>query len=309
LATRPLDRSTTLGIVIVTWNSARFIVDCLSSTPAQYYPQTAVIDNHSNDNTAELVRTGFPDVRLIVNAENVGYAKANNQGILLSLRGGTAEEAISTKEQSSDSRSLAFTCGSIPGYLLLLNPDTKLPGHGIERMLAYLEANPKVGVLAPKLVNPDGTPQPSCRRFPTYRSLFFSLDREYKMGGFDFDRIQEVEQPMASCLLFRSEVLEQVGLFDEQFSMYFNDVDLSRRIHDAGWTTVYYPEVSVWHYRGGSTNQARPKMILSSHLGLFRYLRKYDKSGWFWLKGIPLAIIIELVALARVFAWRLRPVR
>ena len=97
-------------------------------------------------------------------------------------------------------------------------------------------------------------------------------------------------------------MLAEVGLFDEQFPMFFNDVDLVKRVHDAGWKVLYYPEISVWHHLGGSTEQRRTAMILSSHHSLFRYFRKHDRSGWWWFKAIPLALAIELAAFARIAA-------
>ena len=300
-----------LGIVVVTWNSARFMQDCLTSIPGPYHSQTIVIDNNSRDNTVELIRTGFPRVRLVIKPTNAGYARANNQGLAML---GIRDRGSGIGENPDNLQSSIFNLQSsiVSQYVLLLNPDTRLPPNAISDMLAYMEANPAVGALAPKLVNSDGSPQPSVRRFPTYRNMLpelLGLRGAYRMPGFDFNATQEVEQPMASCLLFRREVFEQVGLFDEQFPMYFNDVDLSRRIADAGWKTVYNPQVAVWHYRGGSTNQARAKMIAAMHRGLFRYFAKHDRSGWFWLRAVPLAIVIQIVALIRIIAWRVKLVR
>lgn len=269
-----------VGTVIVTWNSRRFVRDCLVSIPTHYHSRTIVIDNDSNDDTARIVRTEFPAVRLQVNAANLGYAQANNQGL----------KALTAQTPR-------------PDYLLLLNPDARLPPGGVERMADYLGQHPEVGMLAPRLVNPDGTAQASVRRLPTYRNMLSALlgvQAAYRIKGFNYDAIQEVEQPMASCLLIRRQVLDQVGLFDEQFPMFLNDVDLSRRVRDAGWKTVYYPEVAVWHYLGGSTEQRRVKMILLAHQALFRYFRKYDQSGWFRLKAVPVVLVIELAALMRI---------
>jgi hypothetical protein len=275
-----------LRIIVVSWNSAEFISDCLASIPEPCRPQTIVVDNNSGDETASIVKTEFPQVRLIANPTNTGFAHAGNQGIHLSLA-----------PQLS------------PRYILLLNPDTRLPAGGIEKLLGDLEAHPEIGVLAPKLVNPDGSPQPSVRRFPTYGNMlreFIGLESAYKMSGFDFNAFQEVEQPMASCLLIRREVIEQVGVFDEAFPIFFNDVDLSRRIRDAGWKTAYDPEIEVWHYRAASTELRRTRMIFEMYQALFRYFRKHDRSGWFWLKAVPLGLVIELVALVRIAAHLIR---
>lgn len=276
-------------------------MNCLASIPRTPNVRVIVVDNNSTDSTAKLIRAEFPSVKLVVNSRNAGYAHANNQGL--------RELGLGVRGPGSAPVSDPRTPTPEPSFLLLLNPDTVLPSGGIERMVEHLEAHPGAGVLAPRLTDSDGNAQASVRRFPTYRNMLgalFGRGGDYRMKGFDYDGVQEVEQPMASCLLFRSEVLARVGLFDEQFPMFFNDVDLLKRVHEAGWKIVYYPEVSVWHYVGGSTELRRTAMIISSHHSLFRYFRKHDRSGWFWLKAMPLALVVELAAFARVIAGALR---
>lgn len=293
-----------VAVIVVTWNSARFIMNCLASIPRASNVRVIVVDNNSTDSTVRLIRAEFPSVRLIVNQRNTGYAHANNQGL--------TELGLRVRSQGSAPTSQSRIPTPAPFFLLFLNPDTVLPSGGIERMVEQLEAHPDVGVLAPRLTDSDGNAQASVRRFPTYRNMIgalFGRGGDYRMSGFDYDRPQEVQQPMASCLLFRSDVLEEVGLFDEQFPMFFNDVDLLRRVRDAGWKILYYPEVSVWHYLGASTEQRRTAMIVASHHGLFRYFRKHDRSGWFWLKSVPLVLFVELAAFVRIIAGALRPRR
>jgi GT2 family glycosyltransferase len=293
-----------VAVIVVTWNSARFIMNCLASIPRASNVRVIVVDNNSTDSTVRLIRDEFPSVRLIVNQRNTGYAHANNQGL--------TELGLRVRSQGSAPTSQSRIPTPAPFFLLFLNPDTVLPSGGIERMVEQLEAHPDVGVLAPRLTDSDGNAQASVRRFPTYRNMIgalFGRGGDYRMSGFDYDRPQEVQQPMASCLLFRSDVLEEVGLFDEQFPMFFNDVDLLRRVRDAGWKILYYPEVSVWHYLGASTEQRRTAMIVASHHGLFRYFRKHDRSGWFWLKSVPLVLFVELAAFVRIIAGALRPRR
>jgi GT2 family glycosyltransferase len=290
------------AVIIVTWNSARFIMNCLASIPRDPSVRTIVVDNSSTDSTVKLIRAEFPSVELMVNPSNTGYAHANNQG-LKGLGIGVGGRGSGVRGQGT---------GDEPRFVLLLNPDTILPSGGVERMVEYLEGHPEAGALAPRLVDSDGNSQPSVRRFPTYRNMLGALfggGGDYRLNGFDYDEPREVEQPMASCLLFRREVLDKVGLFDEQFPMFFNDVDLLKRVHEAGWKVLYYPEVSVWHYVGGSTVQRRTAMIMSSHHSLFRYFRKHDRSGHFWLKALPLALVVELGAFVRIIASALRSKR
>jgi GT2 family glycosyltransferase len=272
-------------------------MNCLASIPRTPGVRIVVVDNNSTDSTVKLIGAEFPGVRLIRNSRNAGYAHANNQGLAeLGFRGSRAQ-GFGPEPRNSG------TPEPISPFVLLLNPDTILPSGGLERMVEYLDACPGAGAVAPRLVDSDGNPQASVRRFPTWRNMLaalFGRGGDYRMSGFDYDREQEVEQPMASCLLLRTEALVEVGLFDEQFPMFFNDVDLLKRLHDAGWKALYYPDVSVWHHVGGSTEQRRQAMILSSHHSLFRYFRKHDRSGWWWLKAIPLAFVIELAAFVRV---------
>ena len=278
-----------VAVIVVTWNSARFIMNCLASIPKDQGVRTIVIDNNSTDSTVKLIRAEFPNAQLIVNSSNTGYAHANNQGL---------------KELGFGVGNPGDACRK-PRFVLFLNPDTILPTGGIERMVEHLEEHPAAGALAPRLVDSDGSPQASVRRFPTYRNMLgalFGSGGDYRMRGFDYDAAQEVEQPMTSCLLVRGNVLDLVGLFDEQFAMFFNDVDLLKRMSEAGWKARYYPEVSVWHHVGGSTEQRRVAMITSTHHSLFRYFRKHDKSGRFWLKAVPLAFVVELAAFVRIAA-------
>ena len=126
------------------------------------------------------------------------------------------------------------------------------------------------------------------------------------MKCFDYSRTAEIEQPMASCLMVRKTVFDQLGGMDEQFPMFYNDVDLSKRMADAGWKTVYVADARVVHRHGASTRQVRAKMIPESHRSAFRYLRKHDRSGIFWLKAIVLLPLFEITSLLRVIAYRLR---
>ena len=160
----------------------------------------------------------------------------------------------------------------------------------------------------------------SIRSFPTAASLFWELVGlsrlfpkshifgRWKMKYFDYDRTGEVEQPMASCLMVRRVVLDSLGGMDEQFPIYFNDVDFSKRMADAGWKTAYLAEARVVHRHGGSTKQVRTKMIRESHRSTFRYLRKHDHSGLFWLKAIVLLPLFEITSLLRIIVYRLRTV-
>jgi GT2 family glycosyltransferase len=295
-----------LSVVIVTWNSAADIDACIDSINFGWEFEVIVVDNASGDATVQNLR-GHHHLKLVENASNLGYARANNQGIRLA----TGE------------------------YVLLLNPDTRVELGSLDALSAYLDEHPQIGAVAPQLVSPEGTTQFSIRSFPTAASLFWELIGfsrlfpksrifgRWKMKYFDYDRTAEVEQPMASCLMLRRTALDSLVpspsslvpspsslvpcMMDEHFPIFFNDVDLSKRMADAGWKTVYVADANVIHRHGASTKQVRAKMIRESHRSAFRYLRKHDHSGLFWLKAIVLLPLFEVTSLLRVLAYRLRP--
>jgi GT2 family glycosyltransferase len=305
-----------LSAVIVTWNSSADIDACVDSVNYGEEFEVIVVDNASSDATVESLRRHH-HLKLIENPSNLGYARANNQGLKLA----TGE------------------------YVLLLNPDTRTELGALDTLSSYLDEHPKVGAVAPRLVSPDGTTQFSIRSLPTAASLFWELIGlarlfpksrtfgRWKMKYFNYDDTAEVEQPMASCLMIRKTVLDSLAgrgqglkesrnqvvhsnprilessnpVFDERFPMFYNDVDLSKRMADAGWKTVYLPDARVVHRHGASTRQVRAKMIRESHRSAFRYLHKHDHSGLFWLKAVVLLPLFEVTSLLRVIAYRLRP--
>jgi GT2 family glycosyltransferase len=254
-----------LSIIIVTWNSEEFIRNCLDSiflSQGNFSSEVIVVDNNSSDETGKIVEQLYPQVNLIQNKKNSGYAKANNQGI---------------EEASGE-------------YILLLNPDTQILEDSLSLMYGVMEENPDIGALGPKLLNPDKSIQASCREFPTFSTLiweFSGLSRlfprsrvfsRWRMGYFDFDKQRETDQPMASCLMLRRTTLEDVGAFDENFVMFFNDVDLCFRIKKEGWKIWFYPEAKVIHYKGASTRKAKAKMIWLSHLAFYKFFKRH-KTG------------------------------
>jgi hypothetical protein len=279
-----------LSVVVVTWNSAADIEACIDSINFGSEFEVIVVDNASTDATRDKL-SRYHHLRLVANNSNCGYAHANNQGIKLA----TGE------------------------YVLLLNPDTRIELGALDTLARYLDEHPEASAVAPRLISPDGTTQYSIRSLPTASMLLWELiglsrlfpnSRRFgrwKMKYFDYDRTGEVEQPMASCLMVRKTVLDQLGGMDEQFPMLYNDVDLSKRMSDAGWKTVYVADARVVHRHGASTKQARAKMIPESHRSAFRYLRKHDRSGFFWLKAVVLLPLFEITSILRVVAYRLRP--
>jgi hypothetical protein len=298
ISPKPSDFAVKLSVVIVTWNSAADIDACIDSINYSEEFEVIVVDNASSDATLDKLRRHH-HLRLIQNPRNEGYARANNQGIRLA-----AGE-----------------------YLLLLNPDTRIELGALDVLSCHLDEHPQTGAAAPRLIGPDGKTQFSIRSLPTASMLLWELvglsrllpnSRRFgrwKMKYFDYERTAEVEQPMASCLMLRRTALDSLvppssllppTFLDERFPMFFNDVDLSKRLADAGWKTVYLPDARVVHRHGASTRQVRTKMIRESHRSAIRYLRKHDRSGFFWLKAVVLLPLFEVTSLLRVLAYNLR---
>ncbi len=258
---------TGVSAVIVTFNNENEIADCLESLAKELADgdwQLTIIDNQSLDRTVEILQstlyrmTGC-EAELICNQKNIGFTSALNQGL---------------KKSRGE-------------LLLILNPDTKWQSGSLETLKRTLIRNPKTGVVAPQLLNPDGSVQPSCRRFPGHRDVVFEvfglsrifktsrIFNGWKMGDFDHRVRRSVEQPQGACLLFRRDVLNAVGWWDEDFPMFFSDVDWCRRVKAAGFDIVFEPAAKVIHHRGVSVFQKRPAMIWSSHRSFYWYFRKH----------------------------------
>ncbi len=238
-------QDTEISIAIVNWNVRHLLQRCLRSIfehSGGLRLEIIVVDNASSDGSVNMVRQDFPQVHLIANQDNVGFPRGNNQAIAAS-RG---------------------------RYVLLLNPDTEIVGEALDTMVAYLDAHPQVGALGPQLLNPDGSVQSSRRRFPTMATAFLEstilqlwfprnrvLSRYYLLDRAD-DETQEVDWVMGACLLARRQAIEQVGLLDEDYFMYSEELDWCYRFKKQGWQVVYLPAARVVHHEGKSSEQVVP---------------------------------------------------
>jgi N-acetylglucosaminyl-diphospho-decaprenol L-rhamnosyltransferase len=252
-----------LSIVIVNWNTRDLLRDCLASVLASEGPlsfEVIVVDNASTDGSADMVRREFPQVRLIASEVNGGYAYANNLGL---------------KAQNAR-------------YYLLLNPDTLLPPTALAQMVAYMESRSDAGVAGPRLVLADGSLDLACRRgFPTPAVSFYrfsGLSRlfpksprfgRYNMTYLDPDKEAEVDSVVGAFMMVRGEAIEQVGLLDEEFFMYGEDLDWAYRMKQARWKVYYNPEVTVLHYkRAASSHSNRAKFEFQRAMYVF-YKKHY----------------------------------
>ncbi|MEM7130826.1 MAG: glycosyltransferase family 2 protein [Chloroflexota bacterium] len=283
-----------ISIVIVTWNTRDLIKGSLRSLEAEFTGHTPdtieifVVDNLSTDGTAEMIRSEFPQVKLIVNSRNRGFAAANNQAL-----------------SQSTGR-----------YILILNPDTEIRPGGIKKLVEFLDTDSKTGAVGPLLLNADGTLQLSCDPEPTLsRELWrlLHLDRLvpygiYPQGSWPRDEHREVDVIKGACMLVRGETLDQIGLFDEEFFIYSEEVDLCYRIRQAGWQIQWVPQAEVVHYGGQSTKQVASEMFQL----LYKYKLIYFRKNHGHLAAAIYKVILAFVSSIRILlyplaAWRRRP--
>lgn len=224
-----------VSVIIVTYNSEATINDCLGSViSSSLESEVVVVDNNSTENTIEVINK-FPSVKLIQNKENLGFGSGNNLGV-----------------KNTDSE-----------YIFFLNPDTKVETGAVEKLGEYLDNNADVAAVGPKLLNSDGSIQKELANFPTLLSQLLILLRLHRFPlisnlaypNFNYDKTQEAEHLMGAALMVRRSVFEEIGGFDEKFFLWFEETDLLKRIKEAGYKIVYYPEAVVTHLVGQSTKQ------------------------------------------------------
>jgi len=278
------DQRLDLAIVIVSYNTRDLLRACLTSvysSQGDFSYEVWLVDNASSDGSAEMVASQFPQVRLIRRGVNGGYAYANNLGL---------REISSLKSQ-------------IPKYVLLLNPDTLLPPSALTSMLAFMEEHPEAGAAGPRLVRPSGELDLACRRsFPTPLDSFykiFGLSKlfprsprfaRYNLTFLDPRQTVEVDSVVGAFMIVRGEAIQQVGLLDESFFMYGEDLDWAYRMKAANWKVYYNGQVTVLHYKGEaskSSHEARRKARYEFYRAMYIFYQKhYRATTPFWLHGV-----------------------
>lgn len=288
-----------LSIVVVNWNVRELLRRCLASIAGSdgllvggldtlststseggWKAEVIVVDNASADGSVAMLAQDFPWVQVIANQENLGFTRANNQGVAAG-RG---------------------------AYVLFLNPDAELTPPALSLMLRYAEAHPQVGVVGPQLRYGDGRLQSSRRRFPTLSTFLLEstvvqrwwprnrvLARYYVLDRPD-DAISQVDWVVGACMLLRRAVLDQIGGFDEGFFMYSEELDLCRRAVDAGWQVVYLPDALVTHHEGKSSEQVVAARHVRFHTARLRYVQKYHGP-------LAAAVVRSFLLLTFVYQW------
>jgi hypothetical protein len=278
---------TAVSIIFVTYNSARLlerVLESLSAAVRGIAFQCVVVDNASRDGSVALLERLAGGYELIRNSLNVGFARANNQAVPL-IKG---------------------------KYVLLLNPDALLPEDALSETMAFMDAHPRCGILGVKLVGPDGALKPSCRYFPTPFNLFiqraglgriFSRVRMPDDLTWDHAHVRQCDWVPGCFYLIRRQLIDEVGLFDPRYFLYYEEVDHCHAAKRAGWDVVFYPKVSVVHIGGESARSEGdvtedghqiPDRAVESELLYFR--KHFGRSG-VWRHVLLMTIAAAIVGL------------
>jgi len=276
-----------LSIIIVNWNTRNLLEKCLISIyekPQNFDFEVFVVDNASSDKSVEMVKTGFPQVKLIANKENTGFAKANNQAI---------------KQAQGE-------------FVLLLNPDTEILNDSLEKTVSFMRSHAEVGIAGCRILNSDHSVQPSVRKFPDLWSqiiillklhrLFPKLISHYLISDFDYSKTQEVEQVMGAFFMIRKEIFKKIGLLDENFYIWFEEVDFCKRVKDHGEKNYYLSDAEIIHHQGQSFKQIlslQKQKAFNRSLKLYfkkhRPTAEYSIISIFSIFSLPLAYLVQIL--------------
>ncbi|MBM3707304.1 MAG: glycosyltransferase family 2 protein [Actinobacteria bacterium] len=272
-----------ISIIVVSFNSADLLKDCLTSlfeNPLKNSFEILVVDNASRDGSAEMVKKNFPKVRLIENNKNVGFAAANNLAI-----------------KSSQSE-----------YILLINSDCQVYGTSLDSMVSFMSRYEKAGIAGPKIINSDGSIQFSCRRFPSIfdagmHTLLTNIapdnpfSRRYKLIDIKRDEPFEVDWVSGSCMLIRRKALTDTGYMDENYFMYVEDIDICYQMWKKGWKVFYYPYAEILHHVGGSIKGDVVSASVRMQKSVLYFFWKNYRKSW---KIVLLPLILPVLGL-RIF--------
>ena len=270
-----------LSVVIVNYNVSHYLLQCVDSLSHALRgtdSEVIVVDNHSRDNSVTLLRQYHPEVRIVENLHNLGFAKANN----IAIRQSRGE------------------------YVLLLNPDTIVSESVVKGVISFLDSHPEAGSAGVRMLNADGTVAPESRRgVPTPMTAFYKLSGlcgmfpnsrrfgRYYLGHLPWDSPQQIEVVSGAFCMLRTSVLKKVGLLDEDYFMYGEDIDLSYRILKSGATNWYVPE-TILHYEGESTHKSSFRYVHVFYQAMHIFFRKhFSHLGLFISIPIKTAIIVK----------------
>lgn len=278
-----LENYNKLSIIVVSYNSLKLLKECLDSLLA--YPtdekfEIIVVDNNSSDGSAAFVESRYPQVRLISNDKNIGFASANNLAI-----------------KSSDS-----------DLILLINSDCRVYKDSLNMLIYFMDNTPGVGIAGPKIINSDGSIQFSCRRFPSIfnaglHSILTNIapdnpfSRKYKLADICRDKPFEVDWVSGSCMLIRRISLKDTGYLDENYFMYAEDVDICYQMWKKNWKVYYFPYSEILHHIGGSTADKKLKSSIMMQKSIFYFFLKNYRKSW---KVLLVPLLVAVLGL-RIF--------
>ncbi|NOU73876.1 glycosyltransferase [Paenibacillus sp. LMG 31458] len=286
-----------LSIIIVNYKTRDLTLACIESVLSSctaYKFEIILVDNASDDGMLQVVSELHPQVVCIANTDNVGFSRANNQGIRIAKG----------------------------RYVLLLNSDTIVQPDTLDVMLRFMDENPAVGASGCKIVLPDGSLDKACKRgFPTpsasfyyafgFSKLFPNSPRfnQYQLGYLSSDDEYPIDSLVGAFMLIRREAIEQVGVLDEEFFMYGEDIDWCYRIKEAGWVNYYYPRTQIIHHKGASSRRKPFKIIYEFHRAMILFHKKHYRKKYSWLTNAMVYAGVSLKFILSLVRNKLRPAR
>ncbi|MGE7986545.1 glycosyltransferase family 2 protein [Lysinibacillus fusiformis] len=273
-----------LSIVIVNYNTKKLTIDCIQSvikSNLSFLYEIFVVDNASSDGSIVQIQNLFPQVHMISNKENVGFSKANNQAI-----------------RECNGR-----------YVLLLNSDTIVNENTLDKIICFMDRETNIGAVGCEVNLADGTLDKACHRgFPMPEASFYYMTglakkfpnspkyNSYHKSYLNMKEIHDIDCLVGAFMMVRREVIEQVGLLDEEFFMYGEDIDWCYRIKEAGWRIVYNPTVSITHYKGASSRKKPFKIVYEFHRAMYLFHKKHyaKKYSFFVNSGVYTGITLKL---------------
>lgn len=272
-----------LSIIIVNYNTKEYLYRTISAIyayPPSFDFELIVVDNASKDGSCDMIRKHFTQVKVIKNAINVGFARANNQVI-------------------------PRTKGEL---ILFLNPDAVPEKGALDAIVKFMDQTPYAGCVGGKLLNPDGSLQLSCRSFPTYITVFFGrqsflrkifpgnpFSKGFLLTELNYNTVQKVDWIIGACILTRREILLQLGYFDEAFFLFVEDLDFCYRAKLRGFNIYYFPDAVFKHQHGVSTRRYWVRSTIHHNLGMYKFFNKY------YNMKLPLRGVAVLFLLFRIF--------
>lgn len=289
-----------LSIIIVTYNSIEYLSDCLKSiqnTDKDKF-EILVVDNNSVDGSPEFIESEFPRALLIRNNENVGFARANNQAIKI--------------------------CKG--RYIMLLNSDTIMQAGAIDKIISFMDHHQQAGIVGCKLLNSDGTLQPSVTSFPNVikdtiaitlkgsllqntpgaRAKLSKIAKVLGLSASRFDdhsQTKEIDFPRGACFTIRKKVIDEIGTLDENYFFTGEEMDFAYRTKQKGWKIFYYPDASVIHHDHGATKQMMGKVFVQTRKSALYFYQKHY--GWFKREAMKFVVSLVLILKCAVMSARL----